>query len=370
MIRVSRKPIPVTGFTPPCWLTESGPENDVVLSTRCRIARNLAKEAFPWRAAEGQRKSAAEAILNAVHRAGGELAKARAIRGDDLTDEETARLMEWRYASLDWARGGMHRWLLVAPDSVTSLLVNEEDHLRLQTILPGLQVESVQKIAVKEMDALAAQIEFACEERIGWLTASPTNAGTGLRIGVLLHLAGLAMANALDAILDAAVEMGCAVRGLYGEGTSGTGELFQLSNTCAHGVDAEQIVERVAVAARYLVDAERDARRQQFGSRQNRARLKAAAAEALKRIFEEEAAPRCLLPLVSVLRLAIAEGVLKGDVARTSEWVALAGVDATRRDASDTVTERYEAVRRSAALRQKLRAYIRADGTFGSLAAD
>jgi len=346
----------------PRWLTESGPDNDVVLATRCRIARNLASEPFPWRAAEGERKRAAEALLEAAHRAGGDLARAWMIWGDGLGAEEMARLLEWRYASWDWTQGGSHRWLLIAPDAATSLLVNEEDHVRLQTILPGLQVESVWVQAERRERELASVVPFAWSEQVGFLTVSLTNAGTGLRISALLHLAGLAASETREAVLEAAAQVGCAVRGLYGEGTQGTGELFQVSNTCAFGLDARQIAGRVESAARYLIAAERRARQEQFGTRKGRAALKAAAQDALRRLFREEASPRRLLPLVSVLRLAVTEGVLPGDVAQTAGWIALAGAEAagvTADCSPDTLdrraAERFEAVRRSAALRQRLR---------------
>lgn len=339
----------------PRWLTESGPNNDVVLSTRCRVARNLADIPFPWRATEGERKQVAETILAAVQRASGDLARARAIPGERLDEEQTARLLEWRYVSRDWARGGPHRWLLIAPDRATSLLVNEEDHVRLQTILPGLQVESVLSRAEQAERALASAISFAWEERMGFLTTSLTNAGTGVRVSALLHLAGLAVSESREAVLEAATEVGCAVRGLYGEGTQGTGELFQVSNTGAYGLDLPQIAARIEAATHYLTEAERRARRERFGSQEGRDALAASCAEALRSLFRQEAAPRRLLPLVSVLRLAVAEGILPGSLAQTAEWVTLAGVEAAQAGSVERVTERFEAVRRSAALRQHLR---------------
>src|SRR5579871_6547898 len=132
---------------PPNWLTGVGPDSDVAVATRCRLARNLDGLAFPWRADEGDRKTAAERILDAARRAGGPLAAANALCGDHLTDKQAAQLLQWRYASRDWMAGGNHRWLLIAPDRHLSLLVNEEDHIRVQAILPGVQVESAYVMA-------------------------------------------------------------------------------------------------------------------------------------------------------------------------------------------------------------------------------
>lgn len=349
---------------PPRWLRDGGPENDVVLSTRCRLARNLAGEPFPWRATEGQRKQVAQAVLDAVERCGAERGQARWMRGDNLDPVAVTQLLEWRYASRAWAEGGTHRWLFVWSDRATSLLVNEEDHLRLQAILPGLQVESSLEAATRTERALASALPFAHDERIGFLTASLNNAGTGLRASVLLHLAGLAASAELPTLLEAAAEVGCSVRGLYGEGTRGTGDLFQVSNTYSFGIEPARVAERVVSAVKYIAEAERRARQEQFGTAYGRAMLRNAVESALHRLFGEEQTPHPLLPLVSALRLAVAEGVLPGDLARTNEWVALAGVEDARVRSVGQATVHFEAVRRSAALRQRLRKSLQEIGTF------
>lgn len=351
---------PCGDIPPPQWLTDAGPECDVVLSTRCRLARNLAGVPFPWRAMEGQRKQVAQAVLDAVERCGTELGQARRVCGDALDTATTTPLLEWQYASWVWMESGMHRWLLAWPDRVTSLLVNEEDHLRLQAILPGLQVESSLEAVYRIEHTLAAVLSFARDERIGFLTASLNNAGTGLRASVLLHLAGLAASTRLLTVLEAAAEVGCSVRGLYGEGTRGTGNLFQVSNTCSFGMEPVRVAERVVSAVKYIVEAERLARQEQFGTASGRALLRNTAENTLHRLFHAEQTIQRLLPLVSVLRLAVAEGVLPGDLVRTHEWVALAGVE----DAQVHSMEHFEVVRRSAALRQRLRKSLQEIGTF------
>jgi protein arginine kinase len=343
----------------PLWMQETGADNDVVVSTRCRLARNLAGFPFPWRATELQRKQVAETTLEAVQRAGGPFAEAREIAADTLTPEQSARLLEWRYASQDWLRGGSNRWLIIARDTRTSLLINEEDHLRLQTLLPGLQVESTLEEAYRAESALSQQLAFAQEESIGYLTASLANAGAAMRLSVLVHLAGLAVSETLEATLEAVVGIGCSVRGLYGEGTQGIGELFQVSNTFTYGTSPERIAERVELAARYLAEAERRARRQAFGAEPGRTALAEAAQEALQQLFQAENPPRRLLPLVSILRLAIAEGILQTGLAQTAEWVALAGADAALSGPSERASERFQAIQRSASLRQRLRDLVR-----------
>lgn len=341
----------------PLWLTRPGPESDVVLSTRCRIARNLTGHCFPWRATDADRRSAAEKVLLAVDRAGTPFRNAIVLRADDLSPEDAATLVEWRYASRDWVRGGSDRWLVIVRAGDTSLLVNEEDHCRLQTVLPGLQVESAVGMACDAEAALATSLVFARSEHVGFLTASPSNAGGGLRVSALLHLAGLYATGDLPALLEAAEGTGCAVRGLYGEGTEGTGGLFQVSNTRVCGIDVRQVFRRVSVATGYLVQAERRARRKAFGDGEGRCALRDGAAHALKVLFGDDVSPRSLVSLVSVLRLAAVEGLLPVRPAQVDELIALAGA-AGASGGNDAGAARFEAVRRSAALRSRLRYLI------------
>jgi protein arginine kinase len=349
---------------PPQWLTEAGPEGDVVLSTRCRLARNLSTVPFPWRAMEGERKQVAQAILEAVERCGSALGWPWQVCADLVDAAAIIQLLEWRYVSRAWLEKGTNRWLFLWPDRVTSLLVNEEDHLRLQAILPGLQVASSQEIAMRTERALASFLSFAYDGQAGYLTASLNNAGTGLRMSVLLHLVGLAASGKLRTVLEAAIDIGCSVRGLYGEGSCGTGEFFQVSNTYRFGMEPLQVAEKVDSAVKYIVDAERQARQEQFGTASGRAALKSRIGSVLRSLFHTEEVPCRLLPHVSTLRLGVVEGILPGSLACTNEWVALAGVEEAWGPSAEQFREHFEVVRRSAWLRQRLRNSLQEIGTF------
>ncbi len=344
---------------PPLWLRETGPDSDIVLSTRCRVARNLDGFPFPWRAGELESKEAAESVLLAAERSG-VFRDSSCIRGADVNGESAVQLVRWRYASRDWIVGGRHRWLLISADTALSLLVNEEDHVRIQSIYPGLLVESVMARAHGAARGIETAAQFASRPGIGFLTASLTNAGTGIRVSVLLHLAGLAALGGhdLEQVLQAARLLGCAVRGLYGEGSSGTGELFQVSNMYTWGVEPEQIADRVSSATAYIVDAERRARHKLFGDETGRAKLADWSCSALKSLYEEEAPPERLLQWMSTLRLAAAEGVLPADLADTAEWISIAGSEAAEQPSGNTARERFLAISRTSALRQKLRHLI------------
>lgn len=347
----------------PPWLAATGPDADVVVSTRCRLARNLAGAPFPWRATEGQRRDASLALVDAMRRAGAPLCGTALVPRDEVTQTELDTLVAWRYASLLWAQPAGERWLAVGENPACSALVQEEDHLRLQTILPGNQIDEAAHTCGQMEAALRREVEFAYDDQFGHLTASPVNSGCGMRMSALLHLPGLSAQGMLDEVLQAALAVGCSVRGLYGEGTLRSAGFVQVSNTTSYGIQYNQVVERVSASVQYLTHAERQARREQFGSSQGRAEFEGAVRKWVEQLRSEDWTPKRLLPLVSLLRLAVAEGVLGGTLRDTSRWVALAGVAAVSVSPGLPATERYEAIRRTAALSGELRRLMRERGT-------
>jgi protein arginine kinase len=347
----------------PAWLRESGPHSAVVVSSRCRGARNLAGVPFPWRAKELQRRESARSIADALQRGASELDHAAIIHGHDLDSSDNDRLIEWRYASPDWIEGGSNRCIAVGATGALSILVHEEDHLRLQDILPGLQVESATRAIESALHTLARYLHFGWCSEFGFVTASLANAGTGMRASVLVHLAGLARTGGLDPVLQAASDLGCTVRGLYGEGSLGTGGLFQVSNRCSDVGDAGTITGKVASTARFMVEAETKARAELFGSELGKERLRLAASEAIETLFRVELPPRELLATVSVLRLAACEGILHADHFETAEWVSLSGQAAATDQSGQSSRIPFEAMRRSAELRKRLRAVAKVGGS-------
>ena len=331
----------------PVWRTKTGPDADVVVSTRCRVARNLPDIPFPWRASPADRRRVADAALRGLAECGAPWSPFAILRLEDLDRKSLRALADERYTTREWAAGAGGQALAVSRDSPLSVLLNEEDHLRFQCLLPGLQVRRAFRIVADAVERLGARLSFAWSEEFGFLTASPVNVGSGLRVSVWMHVPALASDGRLQSVLDAAAELGSSVRGAHGEGTSGTGELFQLSNTWSDSRSAERAAERLSAAAAYVVEEERAARAVQFGGPQGRAALHEAAHEALKLIAREDATPRRLLQLVSVLRLAVAEGVLPGRLRETAHWLAVAGgADTEGADAAMEAVERSEALRR------------------------
>jgi len=328
-----------------------------VISTRYRIARNLAGMPFPHRASDAERRRVAELVSEAVERGQTELGVLVSASADELNRDDFDWLIDRRYVSADWLIARPGRWIGVATDGSASILTNEEDHIRLQAILPGLLVESVRQTCIRYAGILATTLQFSRNERIGFLTASLANAGSGVRVGVLMHLAALSAEGSLPRHLDAALATGCSVRGLYGEGSVGTGSFYQLSTGLGRA-DERMQQERISTTARYLIDAERRSRIEQFSNPDGRRYLTDAAQRAVETLFTQDVSPKILLQQVSVMRLAIAQGILPGPLTRTAEWVVMAGAGAAGPTDVETSRDRFEAVRRSALVRQQLRDII------------
>ncbi len=240
------------------WL-RGGPDGDVVVSSRVRLARNIDGYPFVPRATERQKARIEELLRQAVMSVprADPLHYVRLDRIEPLMRELLVerRLISSEHAEADWVRG-------VAFDERerTSVMVNEEDHLRLQCMRGGLRLDEVHAQADRLDDLLSERIPFAFSPSYGYLTACPTNVGTGMRASVMLHLPGLVIAQEMDKVLALARQESLALRGVYGEGTHGAGDFYQISNHATLGPSEGEIVARVTDAARALVSLERTAR--------------------------------------------------------------------------------------------------------------
>ncbi|MEP6756805.1 MAG: hypothetical protein ABJA67_14970 [Chthonomonadales bacterium] len=323
------------------------------------MARNLAAYPFPWRANERHLRDSARDILDAVARSSEVLDRTRALHRPSLTEKTTESLLDWRLVSREWVASGEHRWLIPDLTGHSSLTTHEEDHIRIQTILPGFQPAEAQASAASVEAALAPILPFSHSPTLGFLTTSLTNVGTGMRLSVFVHAPGLEAHGNLPSILRGARSLGCAVRGLFGEGSAVEGSLYQISNSTTFGNTAEETVSRLLQVVRYLITAERGARKREFGTPEGQSKLTAAVKKSLETIGREDATPSQLLAHVSVLRLGASEGLLAAKLTDTSAWLAIAGASGFAPGTADTERGRFEAVRRTAALRQALRVHLK-----------
>ena len=241
------------------WLSDSGPGGGIVVSTRVRLARNLAGYPFPARATVAQRRAVMFLVEGLATQLLGVDAVVRAEM-EECDDVDRLVLLERRLASRELCGSGPGSGLLCTPDETASVMVNEEDHVRIQCTLPGLHLNEAWQNADKADSTLSRQHAVAFDPRLGFLTACPTNVGTGMRASVMLQLPALTLSSHMEGVSRAAARMGLTVRGLYGEGSQATGFLYQVSNQSTLGESEEEIVTRLERVVRQVICHERNAR--------------------------------------------------------------------------------------------------------------
>ena len=243
------------------WLTESGPDGEIVLSSRVRLARNLRDLPFPFLANDSQTEEVLRQVGDVCRKHPESFAAFSFMPLKEIPAPLRQVLVEERLISPLLIREARNSALLLHTADDISIMVNEEDHLRLQCLLPGLQLEKALQEAGKYDDLLEQELDFAFHEEWGYLTACPTNVGTGLRASVMVHLPGLVLTGQLGRVLSAVTQVGLAVRGLHGEGSEMGGNLVQISNQVTLGQSEEEIVRNLHVVTRQILEQELQARR-------------------------------------------------------------------------------------------------------------
>ncbi len=243
---------------PGAWLAP-GADTGIVVSSRLRLARNLRDAAFPGWAGEEECEKIWQR-LRPILQGLPELAPVVVFGMAELDDLERMILFERHLISNEQAHKGRGSGLVATKDESLSVMVNEEDHLRLQAMSPGLTLRAIWQ-RINALDhAIEQQVPYAFSVKLGYLTACPTNVGTGLRASTMLHLPGLVLMNELNPVLKGLTKIGLAVRGLWGEGTEATGNLFQISNQITLGDREENIVQHIEQIVLEVVEHERHAR--------------------------------------------------------------------------------------------------------------
>lgn len=241
------------------WLSGSGPESDIVMSTRIRLARNVSEYPFLTRIEERQ-KSELERFLRdrlAKAKLGTEVVY-RNLNDTSLIDRIC--LVERHLISRDHAQGEGGRGVALAGDETLSVMVNEEDHLRVQVLHSGFQPDVAWQHISRIDRALEGELNFSFSPQFGYLTACPTNVGTGMRVSVMLHLPALVMTKQIEKVFHAVTKINLAVRGFYGEGTQASGDFYQISNQITLGKSEEDILKIMADHVPQIVAYERNMR--------------------------------------------------------------------------------------------------------------
>jgi protein arginine kinase len=258
--------------TSPAWMKENGPESDIVVSTRIRIARNLSAYAFPILLTDGDAEAVIEQARKAISSAEMQkIGKFELFRCRELSEVERQVFVEKHLISPALAEEERRSGFAVLSNESVSIMINEEDHLRIQCIFPGFQIRNAWQLANQIDDILESRLDYAFDEKFGFLTSCPTNVGTGIRASVMMHLPGLVLTNQINRILSAISQVGLVVRGIYGEGSDATGNLFQVSNQITLGQSEDEILENLQGVVKQILEHERSARNQLM--RENREAL-------------------------------------------------------------------------------------------------
>lgn len=241
------------------WMRTPGPESDIVMTSRVRLARNLIGHPFPGWARKEDRFHLLEEV-RPVLEALPEMKDAFSEEMTKLQAIEKQVLVERHLISREHAAKGPGCATVMNRRQTVSIMVNEEDHLRMQAIRPGLQLLS----AFQSLDQIDTSLEndlaYAFDEKYGYLTACPTNLGTGMRASAMLHLPGLVLSEQITSTIQGANKIGLAVRGLYGEGTEALANLFQISNQTTLGSEEESIIAHLNKVITHLIENEKNAR--------------------------------------------------------------------------------------------------------------
>jgi protein arginine kinase len=238
---------------------QHGPHDRIVMSSRVRLARNVREASFPGWAKKPERVKILEAILPAVS-ALPEMADSFAESMDNLTALDKQILVERHLISREHAAKSVGSGIVLNREESFCVMINEEDHLRMQALRPGFQIREAWN-AIDQLDsALEKKLNFAFDNELGYLTACPTNLGTGIRVSAMLHLPGLVLGEQINPIIQSVNKLGLAVRGLYGEGTEALGNVFQVSNQMTLGESETGIVERLEKVLAQIIEHEENAR--------------------------------------------------------------------------------------------------------------
>lgn len=244
------------------WMRGEGPHSDIVISSRIRLARNLKNHPFPLLITVSEANAVVEEIKDAMaQKEIKEIADFEMIMLENLNELQRRVLVEKHLISLNLANESRKGAVALSENESISIMVNEEDHIRIQCLYPGLQLYDAWKIANQIDNLFEKKLDYAFDEKRGYLTSCPTNVGTGIRASVMLHLPALVLTGQINRIISAITQVGLTVRGLYGEGTEALGNLFQISNQITLGQTEEDIIENLHGVVNQIIEHERQARK-------------------------------------------------------------------------------------------------------------
>jgi protein arginine kinase len=244
----------------PSWLQADGSDPAVVVSSRVRLARNIQNMLYPGRGSDEEIEGVREFVHSALKK-DSMLEKGNFVQAEEMTELDRRLLIERHLISPEFLATRSSRAIYITDKEDTSIMVNEEDHLRIQALTSGLNIQTAMDIADEIDEKLGETLAYDYDNDYGFLTSCPTNCGTGMRASVLIHLPGLVLTHEIDKIIEKIAKLGLAVRGYYGEGTEVLGNLFQISNQTTLGRKEQDIIDSLEQITRQLIEHEENARR-------------------------------------------------------------------------------------------------------------
>ena len=316
------------------WYIDQGPDSDVIISSRIRLARNLDNYPFPHRMDLQQTREAAEEITAAFYRDEDERKRNYMMMElDTLSEEDQQSLAEKRLISADLTRKKGIRRVIISRDESVSIMINEEDHIRIQSMKAGLDIEAAYEEAAATALILEGSLSMAFSDKYGFLTACPTNTGTGMRASVMAYLPGLTISGRIRDVIEGLNKMGFAVRGNYGEHSKAQGHLFQISNQLTLGLTEDDLINDLKRMLQQLIVQERNVRRELY--RQQPVALE----DKVMRAFGVLSTARLMtsdeaVTLLSNVRLGLALGLLpqlaESDINRIQSAIGPASIQKLR----------------------------------------
>lgn len=253
------------------WYIDAGPDSDVVISSRVRLARNFDAYPFPQRSLPEHQQKVIQETCDALFSGNSKLKdNFSLIRLKDISLTDRQVLVEKHLISKELAESSLETAALISGDEQVSIMINEEDHLRIQCLASGMQLEKAFDICNYLDNLIADKVDYAFNDTLGYLTSCPTNVGTAIRVSVMLHLPALTMTGYIRTILESCGKLGLAVRGLYGENTEAYGDMYQLSNQVTLGKSENDIVMSIKNISYQIIEQERLLRTELLNKNRNK----------------------------------------------------------------------------------------------------
>lgn len=337
------------------WMQEDGPDNDIVMSTRVRLARNFSNVPFPLTANKEKLSVVSNTLKTHFENQSFEqYENLEFFSMRQMQALEKRVLVEKHLISPHLVEKDLESGVLISNNEQVSLMINEEDHIRLQLYFPGLQLGRGLKEAFRFDDWLEEKINYAFEEKRGYLTSCPTNAGTGLRASVMMHLPALTLTRKMSKMIPAINQLGLVVRGMYGEGSEALGNIYQISNQITLGRSEQDIIEDLQSVVEKMIERERFARKmlvEQSALRLEDRIFRSYGTLKYSRIMESKEAATCL----SDLRLGIDVRYID-HLSKTilNELMVLTQPGFLQQYAKETLNAQQRDIRRASIIRERL----------------